>query len=107
MREHEYNQTFKRYASSYENNFKDARSPSDKSQAALDDLFSRLSDPLKKMQAEVLSNIARSCYKDRHVSDNFTNWEQISLCRESERSKVCDKFDESVLAHRNSDRFRF
>ena len=106
MREYEYKQENKRYTNIYETKVH-GPSPSDQSQKAIESLFHRLSEPLKKMQAEVLSNISHSCYKDRHLSDNFTNWEQISLCKEQERSRVFEKFDALWLAHRDSDRFRF
>jgi hypothetical protein len=51
----------------------------------MEDLFTRLSEPLKKMQVEVLTNSVKNCYKDKHLSDDFTNFEQITLCKELER----------------------
>ena len=106
MRDYEYRNMNKRWENIYDSKL-NGKSPSDRSQAAIDNLFLLLSEPLKRMQSEVLSNASRSCYKDRHLSDNFTNWEQISLCKEEEREKVFGNFDKFWVAHRNSDRFRF
>jgi hypothetical protein len=54
----------------------------------MDDFFVRLSEPLKKMQVTYLTNATKNCYKDKHIDDNFTNYEQIFLCKELERQKI-------------------
>ena len=73
----------------------------------MDDLFVRLSEPLKKMQAEYLTSVAKNCYKERHLSENFTNYEQILQCKETERTKIWGTFDKMYSSPRDSGRFRF
>ena len=64
-----------------------------------------MSDPLKKMQAEYLTKAGKLCYKEKHLDDNFTNFEQITLCKEQERSKIFNTFTKMFVNHRDSERF--
>jgi hypothetical protein len=73
----------------------------------MDDLYVRLSDPLKKMQIDYLQNATKNCYKNKHLSDSSPNYEQILICKEEERTKVFSKFENVLVAHRDSSRFRF
>ena len=46
------------------------------------------------------------CYKDRYISDNFTNVQQISICKKEKHDEVFDKFYKSLAKHRESDVIR-
>ena len=63
-------------------------SPNDKSQKYHEDLFIRLSEPLKKMQAEYLAQVVQNCYQDRHMAADFTNVAQINQCKSQTHEKV-------------------
>ena len=74
MLDEEYNKQFHQFETIYDRHVK-GQSPADLSQKWLDDLYIRLSDPLKKMQVDYLSAAAKNCYKEKHLSDSFTNLE--------------------------------
>ena len=82
-------------------------SPADLSQKWIDDLFTRLSEPLKKMQVDYLQTSAKKCYQDKHISDNFTNLDQIQLCKELERQKIFGAFEKTHANHRDSCKLGF
>ena len=73
----------------------------------MDDFFVRLSEPLKKMQAEYLTSATKNCYKERHLSESAPNYEQILNCKENEHAKIFSKFQQMYANHRDSGRFRF
>jgi hypothetical protein len=106
MLDDEYNKKFHQFETVYDRQVK-GLSPADISQKWLDDFFNRISEPLKKMQAEYLTSAAKNCYKEKHLSDSEPNMEQIALCKENERAKIFGKFEKMYVAHRDSARFRF
>ena len=105
MLDTDYRKISHRYAKGYAN--PDTLSPSDVSQQWHDDLFLRLSAPLKKMQAAYLRDISKNCYQDRHMSESFTNYEQINLCKEEKRTKYFGKFEDRLANLRDSNRFKY
>ena len=100
MIDSEYKNEYHRYETFYDTDIK-GLSPADLSQKWLDDLFVKLSEPLKKMQVEFLNNSAKNCYKEKHISDANTNFEQIALCKELERQKVFGGFEKMLVNHRD------
>ena len=70
---------------------------------AMSELMLELSAPLKKMKAEWLNQIAASCYKEEHLSDNFTNVDQIVLCKEETKNEIFGKFETMLHNHRQKD----
>ena len=62
-----------------------------------------LSTPLKNMKAEWLNQIAANCYKEEHLSDNFTNVDQIVLCKEESKNEIFGKFETMLHSHRSKD----
>jgi hypothetical protein len=106
MLEDEYNKKFHKFETIYDRQVQ-GQSPADLSQKWMDDFFVRISEPLKKMQAEYLTQSAKTCFKEKHIQDANTNLEQVLLCRENERAKVFDKFDQLLTNHRDSSRFKF
>ena len=106
MLDTEYNKKFHQFETIYDREVK-GMSPADASQKWIDDLYVRLSDPLKKMQAEYLQAAAKGCYRQKHLSESAPNYEQILICKEAERTKIFGKFESSMVNHRDSNRFRF
>ena len=82
-------------------------SSADQSQKHLDDFMIKLSEPLKKMQIAYLTNATKNCYKEKHLSDSFTNYEQITLCKELERQKIFKNFETMLVKHRDTSQFRY
>uniref|UniRef100_A0A7S3U989 Uncharacterized protein n=1 Tax=Strombidinopsis acuminata TaxID=141414 RepID=A0A7S3U989_9SPIT len=77
-------------------------SPNDKSQKYHEDVFIRLSEPLKKMQSEYLAHVVQNCYQDRHMAADFTNVAQINQCKEQTHEKVAGQFFKDLAIHRES-----
>lgn len=101
MLDDEYNKKFHKYETFYDKNV-NGLSPADMAQKHIDEFFVKLSEPLKKMQAEFLTNVTKNCYKEKHLSDSFTNYEQIMICKETEREKIWANFDKMYINHRDS-----
>ena len=106
MLEDDYNKKFHQFETMYDKQVQ-GQSPADMSQRWMDDFFIRLSEPLKKMQAEYLTTSSKNCYKERHLSETTPNYEQIRLCKENERSKIFGSFETMYANHRDSGRFKF
>ena len=106
MLDTEYNQKFHKFETIYDREVQ-GKSPADISQQWIDDLFVRLSDPLKKMQIDYLQAASKICYKPKHLSDSAPNLEQVLICKEAERQKVFSKFETSLLNQRDSTRFLY
>ena len=106
MLDADYNKNFHKFETIYDRDVQ-GKSPADVSQQWIDDLYVRLSEPLKKMQADYLQTVAKNCYKSKHLSDSAPNYEQVLICKEAERTKIFGKFETSMVNHRDSTRFRF
>ena len=84
MLDNDYNQKFHKFETIYDREVQ-GKSPADISQQWIDDLYVRLSEPLKKLQIDYLQSAAKNCYKAKHLSDDAPNYEQILICKEAER----------------------
>ena len=73
----------------------------------MDDFFVRLSEPLKKMQADYLTAATKTCYQEKHLNDGCPNYESILVCKEREHKRVFGAFESMYAAHRDSGRFRY
>ena len=51
------------------------------SQNALRDFADNLSPALKKMKQGYYAACDENCYDPKHISDSFTNMQQINLCK--------------------------
>ena len=78
------------------------KSPNDMTQHWHNDLFVRLSAPLKNMHAEYLAQVVQNCYQDRHMAVDFTNVPQINQCKEQTHERVMGQFFKDVYAVRDS-----
>jgi hypothetical protein len=68
----------------FENHYDETKtniSPADFVHAELGNLNNILSEPLKMLHAEYLSKTVKTCYPTKHLTPDFTNEEQIELCR--------------------------
>ena len=74
MLDHEHDQVAHRGHSIYGTDVQ-GLSPADMAQKMMDGFFDRLSEPLKKMQVDYLTRAGKNCYKAKHMSDDFTNFE--------------------------------
>ena len=106
MLDEDYNKDFHRYERTYGSKVQ-GDSPADKSQRIHDQLFKDLAKPLKGMQAALLKDISKNCYKEKHMAPTFTNQEQIDICREQKRVKHFGKFMDELNGRRDSTRFHF
>ena len=70
------------------------KSPTQKMVEAEQEPLAWLSEPLKKMEQKVYTNIEANCYQEKHLAQDFVNVPQVELCRKLERQKVFGKFDD-------------
>jgi len=54
--------------------------------------FDLLSTNLKKARAESLKNTIKNCYPEKWTTPEFTNSQQIDLCRKIESDKTMGEF---------------
>ena len=54
------------------------------------------------MKADVLKSWS-ACYKEEHLSDSFTNTEQIDICKQEKYDEVFAKYDAMIMDHREAD----
>ena len=66
-----------------------------------------VSPALKRMKATYYELIQEECYQDRHISDDFTNLEQINLCKSEQKDKIFGKFEKMLNETRLSDNLKF
>lgn len=65
-----------------------------------------LSDPLKKLHSKYLTEVVKNCYPEKHMQEDWTNLEQIQICRDTQKDKVMGAFLQSMHVHRDSDFFK-
>ena len=82
-------------------------SPVDLMYQARNQLYVDISQPLKKLKADVLVNTIKNCYPEKHLISDFTNTPQIELCRKIEEDKLLGAFKRIEEKHRDSDTFKF
>uniref|UniRef100_A0A7S3CJK7 Uncharacterized protein n=1 Tax=Strombidium rassoulzadegani TaxID=1082188 RepID=A0A7S3CJK7_9SPIT len=69
------------------------------------ELDDKITPKMKKLKINYLKDIVENCYPDKHISDDFTNSEQIKLCRQETFEKYIKAQD--LLALRASDYMKF
>ena len=65
-----------------------------------------LSQPLKRMHSLYLSRSAK-CYSEKHISDEWTNLEQIKLCKAKVYDKLFGDYEEAVHTSRTRDLHKY
>jgi hypothetical protein len=84
-----------------------SRSPAEESQDNMDKIFTILGTPLKKVQQAYLRDVVKTCYPDKHMAPDFTNAEQIALCKEQTHDKHFGSFLNHLENVRNSSQYRY
>ena len=102
----EYQRQNHRYETVYDNTAK-GMSHMDKQNKAMNELFSTLAAPMKKLKAKALRDIAKNCYKPQHMSLDFPNEEQVLICRDDKLNKHMGKLTDQITLQRTSRRFKY
>ncbi len=91
----------------YETSFSEAGhvSPNDVVRAKLEELDHELSEPLKKIHSIWLARSAKNCYQEKHISEDFTNLQQINLCKEKTKDNLLGSFYSEVTRRRTTDAY--
>ena len=55
------------------------------------------------MKKGYFESVGDKCYDAKHISDSFTNIEQINLCKQEQHDETFGQFDKMVKAYRDSD----
>ena len=83
------------------------KGPADIVRDKLASLDLALSEPLKKLHSRWLTRCAKNCYQEKHISDEWTNLEQINHCREVQKDKVLGDFNANTHSRRTRDAYKF
>ena len=97
---------FHRYATRFDDSVNKGNSPNDLSIKKHDAVFEMLSEPLKRMQVDYLKKVSSQCYKDKHMSEDAPNEEQINLCRNRVHQRIFGKFVNRLVNLRDSNQFK-
>ena len=73
---------------------------------AIKEFSNDISPAMKRMKVDYLEKVQGECYQQKHISDNFTNVEQISLCKSEKHNEVFGTFETNLRNYRESDRIR-
>lgn len=107
MLENKYAKQAKRFQTYYDSDEMKGDSPSDVAYKTHMALYDALSEPLKKMQVEYLTKVAKTCYKDKHMSEDSPNAEQVSVCRDRVHERIFGKFFQQTSNLRDSTAFKY
>ena len=70
-------------------------------------LTDELSGPLKKVHAAYLLDVSKNCYQDKWMREDGPNEPQVQLCRQETYNKYFSKWQNELVATRDSAKFRF
>ena len=73
--------------------FYKGKSLQDQSIDALLEFTNSNSAALKRMKVAQFNAIEENCYQSHHISDDFTNTEQINLCKAEQEASIFGKFN--------------
>ena len=90
----------------YNTTFQGGRSFRDQANAAMLEFTDDMSPALKNMQVAYLNAVQENCYQEKWVSDDFTNEEQINLCKREQHDAVWKQWNTHFHNHRQSDKVR-
>mmetsp|Transcript_8761 Transcript_8761/g.9936 ORF Transcript_8761/g.9936 Transcript_8761/m.9936 type:complete len:123 (+) Transcript_8761:31-399(+) len=105
MIENDYNLENKQVATFFDKD--QHQTPDDIIHKKLNELESAISDPLKKIHSVWLARSAKNCYQEKHISDDFTNLEQIKFCKEKIKDNLLGSFYSEVEKRRSHDAYDF
>ena len=84
----------------------DSKSLREQSVDAVTEFSNDISPAMKRMKVAYLESVQNECYQNKHISDNFTNIEQISLCKSEKHQEVFGTFENNLRNYRDSDKIR-
>ena len=58
------------------------------------------------MKVAYLNSVVENCYQPQHISDDFTNEEQIKICKAEQFQEVFGTYMQNLQNHRESDSMR-
>ena len=90
----------------YTENFNGGESLIDKSATAIREFSDDMSPAMKRMQSAYLTAVQENCYQAHHISDDFTNEQQIQLCKNETYDSIWGSFNQHYKNHRESDLLR-
>ena len=90
----------------YNFNFNGGKSLRDKANEAMLEFTNDMSPALKNMHTAYLNEVRENCYQDKWISDDFTNEEQIKLCKQEAHDSVFKAWNQAYNNHRQSDKVR-
>ena len=65
-----------------------------------------MSEPMKRMQIQYLKNTINKCYQSERHKD-YSRYEQVMICKETERQRIWGKFDRMYFKCRDESRLKF
>ena len=65
-----------------------------------------MSEPMKRMQIQYLKNTINKCYQSERHKD-YSRYEQVMVCKETERQRIWGKFDRMYFNCRDESRLKF
>tara|TARA_B110000285_G_C14758265_1_gene438403 strand:+ start:144 stop:401 length:258 start_codon:yes stop_codon:yes gene_type:complete len=72
----------------YNTNYKDSLSYNQKIKLAISQFEKDMSPALKRMKQDYFEQTNEKCYDAKHISDTFTNVEQINLCKQEQYDAI-------------------
>ena len=96
-----------RYQSYYGGKNVAGKSPKDEIHDELQNFAVQNSRVLNKMRAAVLNTQAEECYPDKWMSHDFSNAEQIAICKEEVNERIMGALNREYTNVRQSADFRF
>lgn len=97
----------KAFATHYDGKYTSAKSPEDIANEKYEAIFDMLGAPLKRMEIDYAKKVEASCYKDKHMSDDAPNEEQVIVCKDRFREKIFGKFYNRLANVRESSTFKY
>lgn len=96
-----------RYQSYYGGQNVAGQSPKDEIHNELQNFAVQNSKALNKMRAAVLRSQAEECYPEKWMSQDFSNAEQIAICKEEVNERIMGALNREYTNVRRSADFRF
>ena len=85
---------------------KDSKSIDDVAKDAMRSFSNSISPALKRMKQAYFDEVQSNCYQEHHISDDFTNLEQINLCKQEKHDEIFGDYQNTLRNHRDSDVLR-
>ena len=88
------------------NTYVTGKSLREQSVDAITEFSNDISPAMKRMKVAYFESVQADCYQPKHISDNFTNVEQITLCKQEKHQEIFGTFEKNLRNYRDSDKIR-